>query len=350
MSTPGAQVADAMPRPGRSGPRILTAGYLALDAVLYNQRGVLRAGGTAGNVAANLAFLGWQAGVVGRLGSDGAGTALAEDLTAAGVSVDLLEISNDASTPVVFHHVLPQGPRYTFRCPLCGRKMGRHSPPRPDAVSALTDNGKESPNVFFFDRASRGTVQLAAIARELGSLVVFEPSSTGMAHLFREAVRIAHIVKYSSDRAASVEAALSRRPAGQIRIVTQGPEGLDVTFRSGWQRLPSFQSHAIDTAGAGDWATAAFLYSLPSLSARELDDSDLWTALKFAQAVAAISCSFVGARGMAVTWTRSKVLSVARTVIAGGLAAKPRQPVAGKWISEGALLAALCGIAACDTL
>lgn len=41
--------------------------------------------------------------------------------------------------------------------------------------------------VFFFDRVSRGALQLAKASSERGAVVVFEPSGVGDPNLFREA-------------------------------------------------------------------------------------------------------------------------------------------------------------------
>jgi fructokinase len=320
---------------------VLAAGYLALDAVLYQGRATLRAGGTAGNVASNLAFFGWGANVVGRVGADHLGTALQEDLSKAGVATKHLESSDTASTPVVFHHVSSSGPKYTFRCPACGRKLGRHSPPTSEAISGLLDLMRP-PSVFFFDRVSKGTLELAESAREQGSLVVFEPSTLGLAHLFNAAVRLAHIVKYSSERAAAVEGALPRRPAGQVRIVTRGSDGLEVSSRRGWRSVRTYETAVIDAAGAGDWTTAALLYGLPSVDPNDLDDEAVWSTLHFAQAVAAMSCSFVGARGMALGWDQNCVLQNARKLTAGETRTYSGEAAAGDWFSKDELIAQLC--------
>ncbi len=321
--------------------QVLAVGYLALDAVLYKKQAALRAGGTAGNVASNLAFLGWQASVFGRVGADLLGQSLHRDLQEAGVGTRHLEASDEASTPVVFHHVCEGGPRYTFRCPDCGRKLGRHSPPRPDAAARLADE-TDLPDVLFFDRVSKGTVHLAEVARESGRLVVFEPSTTGIAHLFQRAIQLAHVVKYSSERAGAVEAALPRKPAGQIRIVTDGAEGLLVSGRRGWKRVKGFRAEALDEAGAGDWTTAAFLTALPSVVPKELDDELVRRALRVAQAVAALSCSFIGARGMSHAWTRATLIERTSRLLEENLLRRPRKQIAGEWFAREALVARLC--------
>lgn len=325
----------------RRDRQVLSVGYLALDAVLYKSQAALRAGGTAGNVASNLAFLGWQSNVFGRVGSDLLGQSLHADLREAGVGTQHLESTEDASTPVVFHHVREDGPRYTFRCPGCGRKLGRHCPPKPDAAARFLEEA-ELPDVLFFDRVSKGTIHMAETARECGTLVVFEPSTIGVAHLFKRAIQLAHVVKYSSQRAKAVETALPRRPTGQIRIVTNGADGLSVGGTRGWKRVGGFKADVVDEAGAGDWTTAAFLTALPTVVPDELDDELVREALRLAQAVAALSCSFIGARGMSFAWTRSTLVERTNRLLAENSPGRTRKQAAGRWFARDALVARLC--------
>jgi fructokinase len=55
----------------------------------------------------------------------------------------------------------------------------------------------------------------------------------------------------------------------------------------------------LDTAGAGDWATAALLHSLRTSEGitSTVSDKQLNHAFEFAQAAAAWACKFEGARG-----------------------------------------------------
>src|SRR4051812_34571458 len=102
----------------RRPPTVLTAGFVALDAVLTNDQATHRAGGTAGNVAANLGFLGWNAQVLARVGADPAGRAVVDDLLAADVNTEALTLDAAVATPFVVHRVASgRDHRFHFKCP-----------------------------------------------------------------------------------------------------------------------------------------------------------------------------------------------------------------------------------------
>jgi len=70
-----------------ANPRsILASGFVALDVVRSDQGVWMRAGGTAGNVAANLAYFGWKARIAGLIGRDDAGRIASHDLSDGSVS------------------------------------------------------------------------------------------------------------------------------------------------------------------------------------------------------------------------------------------------------------------------
>jgi sugar/nucleoside kinase (ribokinase family) len=91
-------------------------------------------------------------------------------------------------------------------------------------------------------------------------------------------------------------------------VQTMGSRGLRFSYRmrnnkiSNWINLPSQPtSKIIDTVGAGDWCTTGLLFSLISRSRvcrTWFNKDELIAALQFGQALAAISCSFIGAQGI----------------------------------------------------
>src|SRR5471030_3095908 len=122
---------------------------------------------------------------------------------------------------------------------------------------------------------------------------------------FERALKVAHLIKYADDRIDDLQA--FDLTTVSIEIQTLGKEGLK--FRSpssgnSWVFLPAYPAQQIaDTSGSGDWCTAGMLYSLfpggRTALTGEFTSEELAEALRFGQALAALNCSYVGARGLA---------------------------------------------------
>ncbi len=290
----------------RHGARsVLSNGYIALDVVKTSDGTWLRSGGTASNVAGNLAFLGWSSALLGVIGADDAGRIVKDDLESAGVNTSRLRLLPDAGTPIVLHRIDVRGHRYSFGCSLCGRRYVRHRPvSNEDVRDALESMGLAS--VFFFDRPSAGAVAMARSHAAAGRLVFYEPSTTGRADGHREAATLAHVVKYSAERAKSFREPIPD-DAGVLQIITYGQDGLAFRLRdTTWRRQGGFTTAAVDAAGAGDWLTAVLIHLLPTDVDAWTDDS-VWETLSTAQAAAAISCTLPGARSLASSVTREEL-------------------------------------------
>lgn len=301
-------------QPGLSPRSVLTAGYAPLDVVLHREHVRHSAGGTAGNVAAILSFLGWESAIAGEVGSDPAGLALRADLERAGVStVHMLQTTG--STTRIVHKTGANGHSYHFSCPSCGMRFPRNrrlSTAKAEKLAELL----YPPEVFFFDRANPGTVRLAERLADRGVIIVFEPAYGIKAPYAFEAFRLAHILKFSADAGVDVHGTpgidLGRRD--QVQILTSGRSGAH--YRVGdsrWRASPAFEYPAVDEAGAGDWTTACFIHALSWSS--PLSEKDVGEALTWAQAVAAISCGFAGARGLAHARSRESILQSARQLV-----------------------------------
>ncbi len=87
---------------GRSGT-IVTTGLIVLDVIISsNCDGILwAAGGTAGNVACNLAHLGHKATPFCRIGTDRAGALLLEDFSSSGIDISLIWREDSTATPII---------------------------------------------------------------------------------------------------------------------------------------------------------------------------------------------------------------------------------------------------------
>ncbi len=281
---------------GPSSWSVLAAGYTPLDILLYQGSVRHSAGGTAGNVTAILAFLGWHSSLIAEYGLDLAGRRARADLRSSDVSDRFVRLRNNFQTPRVLHEVIAPRHRYVFKCPRCLSGLPASRPLSVDRAEEIIATA-EPPSVFFFDRLNAGTVRLAEHFAKERSRIIFEPSRPAPAELSIRIMRVADVIKYADNRDPGLEGLLHDAPATQVRIETLGGQG--ARFRLGnrpWRTSPSFQAPVVDPGGAGDWTTAGFIHSLPQRGRLTIDA--IMDALSFAQALASISCGFPGARGL----------------------------------------------------
>lgn len=305
---------------------ITTAGYAPLDIVRFQGRRWYSAGGTAGNVAAILGFLGWTSSLIADYGDDAAGRQVAQDLQAANVSLQHARFRPGHGTPRLIHDIDATGHRFSFRCPDCHRSFPR-SRPLPLARAAELIERKPSTDVFLFDRCNAGTLLLADYFASQGSLIVYEPSRPVRPDWTRRALQAAHIVKYAADRDSGLTDFAPHRQ--QAWIVTNGAAGINYRLGTGTgtgtgKRSPAFQYPIVDTAGAGDWTTAGMVHALAGRKPSTM--TELTGALHWAQALAAVSCGSPGARGLARQQSAEAVVQAAQFLQARQAPLNPTTP------------------------
>ena len=307
-------------RNGRhASPSILTSGYFALDTIVESDVVGFAAGGTAGNVAAALGFLGWSASVAGVVGDDKPGERLRRDLRGAGVATKNLLTGEPGQTPQVIHLLNRGQPRYLFHCSGCGRPFPKSQTLPEDRAEDVLAN-QEALDVFFFDRATRFTVALAQALAEVGTLIVFEPSTRGHSQLVERARAVADVVKLSLDSPGADPNLLKPAHDNQAIIATDGTRGARLKFgRRHWRPAPAVAAPAfVDAAGAGDWTTAGLLHALVTNAVRDhWAEADVFDALRVGQAIAALSCGWRGARGLARNRGPADVVVDASKLLAG---------------------------------
>ena len=288
-------------------------GLIALDLVLgLDPQSPVRswAGGTCGNVLSILAYLGWEAFPIARMNGDPASDRVRADLARWGVRLDYASCGPTAHTPIIIQEIKrgrdgkPKH-RFSWSCPKCGQWLPAYKPVTTQVVEVVTP-AMTNTAVFFLDRLSRAALALAKEAAERGAVIVFEPSGNGTDKLMAGALRLAHVVKYSDQRLASVDGLMADGAYTILEIQTLGERGLKYRHQFGrspthWVHLDAIQAPRLaDTCGAGDWLTAGFLANaaIGGLAClRNLGPERLQSALRYGQALAAWNCGFEGARG-----------------------------------------------------
>lgn len=290
--------------------QIAGTGLIALDVILRDENAAIYTslGGSTGNVLAILSFLGWRSLPIAHIGHDPAGKSLLKEFKYLGSDTRFLVSQKHTQTPVIY-----QWPgdgekthRFSFTCPLCGSKrrfsdyLMNH-----DLVHEVTEK-VTMPKVFYFDRITPLALKLAEIYRERGAVIFFEPSEIRVdAEEMRQALALTHILKYADDRISSLQDFDLSKVL--VEIQTLGIKGLRFrapSLTTEWVYLPAIGvPYMVDTAGAGDWCSAGFLYELFSVSEGNAVPSalfrynELYSALRFGQALSALNCMYEGARG-----------------------------------------------------
>ncbi len=309
-------------------------GFIVLD-VIRNSVGTAAtekrfAGGSCGNVLTILAYFGWNANAVGRIGDDYVGHELVDDLSKWHVNTNLLQMEAGRGTPIVIqeNYLDARGrPRHRFSraCPACGALLPAY---RPLLTSDAAKMAAKLPShsVFYFDRVAPGTLKLAQESRERGALVVFEPSGIKDERLFTECLKASHIFKYANDRIDGVHEIVEKAKV-PVEIETLGAKGLRLRVRANgqtgaWRDLAAFSASELrDAAGAGDWTTAGIIHGLmvrPKSADQAVADVDaVVLATQQGQALATLNCGFEGARGLMYVADSKRVLELATAIAKG---------------------------------
>lgn len=292
------------PLPGDTRASCWGAGFVAMDVVDAEGDPFAAVGGSCGNVMGILAWLGWTARPIARLGTDAAGGFIREELRVLGADLSHLTAEEGLRSPIVLQRfaMAPDGTRthrFSLTCPGCGGWLPRHRPITLSQCRSLASEA-EWPDVLYFDRVSPASLHLAEEARDADALVVFEPSSMAEESKFQRAVDACHVLKYSHERLGHLPD-LSYAASPALVVETCGALGLRYRWSGKWSELGAFPvEDVVDAAGSGDWCSAMLIHWLGRRGAAGFLDSArvvVERVLQQGQAAAAVNCGFRGARG-----------------------------------------------------
>lgn len=297
------------------------AGLISLDVLIRDGERLpvsFYVGGTCGNVMMILSHMGWQAYPIARLDGTKDARRILDDMHRHHLHTDFITTDDGGKTPVIVQRnfVTKDGvPTHRFESRNnVGRFYLDFRSLTVRQADAVIERIHFVPRVFFFDRVSPAILRLATAFRQRGAVIFFEPSSRGNVKTYTQCVEVADIIKFSSQRFSDTSQFEALR--GKLIIQTQGVDGLIWRLDGRWSHMPATANeNIVDTSGAGDWTTAAFINALfrgrDILCLSDFSQTDIETALREAQYIAAKSCSFEGARGMMI---ESHDFSVSKTV------------------------------------
>jgi fructokinase len=293
---------------------IVVAGEALVDLVEEGGRLRVVAGGGPFNTAIALGRLDVEVAFLGTLSEDGYGGMLSSRLGEVGVDKSLVRRSHHPTPKAVVHRLGDGRNGYTFELEATAFgdfPISRLPRLRDDAWAlhlgtlALAIDPPAATFEALVDReAGRRSIILDPNVRPaiFGDVEIYRSR-------FERLARLADIVKLSGDDAAWLYPDLSPHRVLELivalspRIValTLGADGAIAASGGARVRSPGIQVKVVDTVGAGDSFGAALIAALldcgvlgPARS-REIDDVLLATALRFAVAASAITCTRIGA-------------------------------------------------------
>jgi fructokinase len=290
---------------------ILVAGEALLDLVVSDGAVLPSPGGGPYNTARALGRLGASVGFLGRLSRDHFGSMLAEVLVESGVSLEYTSRGLEPSALAIAHRSADGEADYSFY--LGGTTFGYSAFPTPGAdVRALCVG-----SLALALEPSASALEALVEDESDRRVVVIDPNvraeamteHDGYRERFDRCCRAAHIVKLSASDASWLlpgvgpEEVAARLLAlgAELVVVTLGADGALARTQRAAGRVPAQRIDVVDTIGAGDAFGAGLLVALEQRKAlvreslAELADTDLEQVLRFASAVAALTCARPGA-------------------------------------------------------
>jgi sulfofructose kinase len=275
----------------------VVAEYPASNSKQPLQRFARLAGGETATAVAVCARLGWRAAYVGSFGSDDLGELSRRSLTSEGV--DISGSRTVAGATNQFAVVLVDA-RSGERTVLWDRDAALTMRPA-DVSRQIITSGR----LLLVDyHETFAAAQAASYAREAGMATVIDIERTrpGVAELLHyiDAIIAAQgfpeeLTGYGSPGRAL--AAMAHEFAAPLVCVTLGHEGSLALCGGHEIRTPAFPVESVDTTGAGDAFRGGFAAGCLRAVSAGIDGAEIEDVLLYANAVAALNCRALGARG-----------------------------------------------------
>lgn len=288
-------------------------------------------GGAPLNVAAAVAKLGGKSQMLTKLGQDGFGDAILNEVKPLGVDVSRISRTNEANTALAFVSLREDGERdFSFyRNPSADMLLS--------AEEICVEDFNEKDILHFcsvslidapIKEAHRRAIE---IAKEKGCLISFDPNvrlplwknPEDCRKAILEFLPLSNIVKISDEELEFITGIKDEKEAldflltGDVKVIiyTKGTNGAEFITKERKVFSPSFKVEAQDTTGAGDSFIGSFLYQVAEgdntlESLVNLPEEKVKEILTFSNATAALTVCKRGAIGALPT--KEEVLTLAQ--------------------------------------
>lgn len=230
-------------------------------------------GGTARNVAENLALLGAEAVLLTAVGDDTTGIRLMEDTAEAGVNIDYVQMLVGQNTGGYMAVLNPDG---TLAVAMDDTAVMKNV--SPDFLLAHEPLFQEADMIFVDGSVPRSSLATAVeLARKYNIRLCADPSSTRLTHKIVPHLPHLHLIVPNEPEAASIcqepfmghdesKSILLARQLNQrgvdIAVITQSDFGLVYATGDESGYLPANYREMVDSTGTGDAVTAAIIFGI----------------------------------------------------------------------------------------
>ena len=300
--------------------KVISIGEALIDFIpqqkgvaLKDVEGFLRVpGGAPLNVVAAVAKLGGKAQMLTKLGIDGFGDAILEEVKPLGVDVSRVGRTNQANTALAFVSLKEDGERdFSFyRNPSADMLLSEDE---------IHEEDFENGSILHFCSVSlidAPIKQAIEYATKYNGIISFDPnvrlplweSPEACRQAILEFLPLSNIVKISDEELEFItgikdeQEALKSLFVGNVEVViyTKGTNGSDFITKERKVTVPSFTVKAEDTTGAGDSYIGSFLYQVAQTvntleELVQLDEVKVTEIMTFSAATAALTVSKKGA-------------------------------------------------------
>lgn len=253
-------------------------------------------GGKGANQAVAAARLGSRVTMVTRVGDDGFGQAMRQNLETCGIDLDHVTVAPGLANGVASIFVEPSGENAIV---IVAGANGALSPA--DVDRAADELSRCDVILLQLEVPAETVYHAVALADRLGIPVVLNPAPAapgldlgrlaGLAWICPNETELAQLTGLHVASEAQIIAAaqdLAARGLGEV-VVTLGARGARLVTPQAVATIPAVPVDAVDTTGAGDAFVGAFAHFLA-------DGEDAETALRLASAYAAMSVMRPGAQ------------------------------------------------------
>lgn len=306
--------------------KVISIGEALIDFIPHEKGGALKdvsnffrvAGGAPLNVAAAVAKLGGKSQILTKLGVDGFGDHILEEVKVLGVDISKVLRTKEANTALAFVSLKEDGERdFSFyRNPSADMLLNEYE--------IEEDVFKEGGILHFcsvslidapIKEAHRKAIEFA---KKYNCLISFDPnvrlplweSKEACKKAILEFLPFSNIVKISDEElefitgTADEEEALNFLLQGEVKVIiyTKGTNGAEFITKERQVFSPSFKVEVQDTTGAGDSFIGSFLYQVAEgdntlESLVNLSEDKIKEILTFSNATAALTVCKRGAIG-----------------------------------------------------